>query len=122
MVIAFSFNTSKMNITFEGFTLEWYGRMFENRQLMQSFFNTIIVAGASTVLSVIIGTLCALGLYKFESENFEGQGGALPTCGKKADHHIIQRHCQSKHHADYFSCDLFHALCGDYRPGKAGRL
>ena len=46
VVIAFSFNTSKMNITFEGFTLEWYGRMFENRQLMPSFFNT--------------------GLYKFE--------------------------------------------------------
>ena len=58
VVIAFSFNTSKMNITFEGFTLELYGRMFENRQL--------IVAGVSTVLSVIIGTLCALGLYKFE--------------------------------------------------------
>ena len=66
VVIAFSFNTSKMNITFEGFTLAWYGRMFENRQLMQSFFNTIIVAGVSTVISVIIGALCALGLYKFE--------------------------------------------------------
>ena len=33
---------------------------------MQSFFNTIIVAGVSTILSVILGTLCALGLYKFE--------------------------------------------------------
>ena len=66
VVIAFSFNTSKMNITFEGFTFAWYGRMFENRQLMQSFVNTVIVAGASTILSVIIGTLCALGLYNFE--------------------------------------------------------
>ena len=44
VVIAFSFNTSEMNITFQGFTIEWYGRMFENRQLMQSFFNTVIVA------------------------------------------------------------------------------
>ncbi len=66
VVIAFSFNTSEMNITFQGFTLEWYGRMFENRQLMQSFFNTVIVAFWSTVISVIIGTLGALGLYKFE--------------------------------------------------------
>ena len=66
VVIAFSFNTSKMNITFEGFTFAWYGRMFENRQLMQSFVNTVIVAGASTILSVIIGTLCALDMYKFE--------------------------------------------------------
>ena len=66
VVIAFSFNTSEMNITFQGFTFEWYGRMFENRQLMQSFFNTVIVAFWSTILSVVIGTLCALGLYKFE--------------------------------------------------------
>lgn len=66
VVIAFSFNTSKVNITFEGFTFEWYWRMFENRQLIQSFGNTMIVAGVSTLLSVIIGTLCALGLYKFE--------------------------------------------------------
>lgn len=66
VVIAFSFNTSEMNITFQGFTVEWYGRMLENRQLMQSFFNTVIVAFWSTIISVVIGTLCALGLYKFE--------------------------------------------------------
>ena len=66
VVIVFSFNTSEMNITFQGFTVEWYGRMLENRQLMQSFFNTVIVAFWSTIISVVIGTLCALGLYKFE--------------------------------------------------------
>ena len=66
VVIAFSFNTSEMNITFQGFTVEWYGRMLENRQLMQSFFNTVIVAFWSNIISVVIGTLCALGLYKFE--------------------------------------------------------
>ncbi|MCI8854112.1 MAG: ABC transporter permease [Lachnospiraceae bacterium] len=66
VVIAFSFNSSKMNIVFQEFTVEWYFRMFDNRQLMQSFVNTILVAGVSTVLSVIIGTLCALGLYRFE--------------------------------------------------------
>ena len=68
VVIAFSFNTSKMNIKFEGFTVEWYARMFENRQLMEAFTNTLVVAGVSTVFSVIIGTLCAVGLYKFESK------------------------------------------------------
>ena len=46
VVIAFSFNSSKMNIVFEHFTVEWYFKMFDNRQLMQSFVNTIIVAAA----------------------------------------------------------------------------
>lgn len=66
VVIAFSFNTSSRNIVFEGFTLEWYGKMFQNRQLMESFYNTVIVAVSSTLISVVIGTLCAVGLYKFE--------------------------------------------------------
>lgn len=66
VVIAFSFNSSSRNIVFEDFTLEWYVRMFENEQLMDSFVNTIIVAASSTLISVVIGTLCAVGLYKFE--------------------------------------------------------
>ena len=66
VVIVFSFNTSKRNVVFEGFTFEWYVKMFENTQLMQSFYNTIIVAVVSTLLAVIIGTLCAVGLHKFE--------------------------------------------------------
>ncbi len=68
VVIAFSFNTSERNITFEGFTFEWYGKMFENTQLMQSFYNTLIVAVVSTALSVVLGTLCAVGLSRLESK------------------------------------------------------
>lgn len=67
VVIVFSFNTSKMNITFQGFTIDWYFKMFSNRLLIESFQNTLIVAFFSTIFSVVIGTLCAVGLYKFES-------------------------------------------------------
>lgn len=66
VVIVFSFNTSKRNITFEGFTFKWYAEMLENEQLMQSFYNTLIVAFVSTAISVFIGTLCAVGLHRFE--------------------------------------------------------
>ena len=66
MVIVFSFNTSEINIVFEGFTLKWYGTFFKNRTLMESLVNTLIIAAASTVISVIIGTLGAVGLGKYE--------------------------------------------------------
>lgn len=66
VVIVFSFNTSRRNITFDGFTLDWYAEMVQNDQLMESFYNTLIVAVLSTAISVVIGTLCAVGLYKFE--------------------------------------------------------
>ena len=67
IVIVFSFNTSRRNITFDGFTFEWYAKMLQNRQLMHAFYNTLIVAAVSTAISVVIGTMCAVGLYKLES-------------------------------------------------------
>lgn len=66
VVVLFSFNTSKLNIQFEGFTLEWYTKMFQNELLMNAFRNTLIVAVVSTFLSTTIGTLCAVGLNRFE--------------------------------------------------------
>ncbi|MBP7321065.1 MAG: ABC transporter permease [Lachnospiraceae bacterium] len=66
VVVLFSFNSSKLNIQFEGFTLEWYSKMFQNELLMNAFWNTIIVAAVSTFLSTTIGTLCAVGLNRFE--------------------------------------------------------
>ncbi|MBA5850313.1 ABC transporter permease [Clostridium sp. cel8] len=66
IVIIFSFNTSEMNIKFEGFTLSWYARMFDNTELMDAFKTTLIVAVASTGLSVFIGTISAFGMFKFK--------------------------------------------------------
>lgn len=69
-VFVFSFNTSKMNIVWEGFTLQWYGTFFKNRTLMSALENTLIIAVISTLVSTIIGTLGAVGLYKY---NFKGK-------------------------------------------------
>ncbi len=70
LVIIFSFNTSKMNIVWEGFTLSWYGTFFKNRPLMEALYNTLIVAVASTVIATVIGTIGAVGLHKY---NFRGK-------------------------------------------------
>ena len=74
VLVAFSFNTSKMNIIFTGFTFEWYGKLFENRDLLEAFRNTLIIASLSTVISTIIGTISAVGLkkYNFFGEKFIG--------------------------------------------------
>lgn len=66
VLILFSFNTSQLNITFEGFTLKWYGELFKNTTLLLALKNTLIVAIVSTVVSTVIGTISAYGLYKYE--------------------------------------------------------
>ena len=66
VLIVFSFNTSKLNIMFEGFTLEWYVRLFKNTMLLEALWNTLIVGVVSTGVSTVIGTMSAYALKKFE--------------------------------------------------------
>ena len=66
VLVIYSFNSSSMNIIFENFTFDWYKELFNNNDLIESFINTLIVAGVSTVISTIIGTISAYGLYKYD--------------------------------------------------------
>lgn len=71
VLILFSFNTSRMNITFEGFTLEWYKILFKNPTLLEALKNTLIIACTSTVVSTIIGTISAYGFRKYDFKGKE---------------------------------------------------
>lgn len=66
ILIVYSFNSSKMNIIFENFTFSWYKNLFDNKELLEAFMNTMIIAVTSTVISTIIGVISAVGLSKYE--------------------------------------------------------
>ena len=59
VLVVFSFNSSRLNIVWESFTLGWYEKLFANAPLIRAAKNSLIVASASTILSVIIGTVGA---------------------------------------------------------------
>jgi spermidine/putrescine transport system permease protein len=71
IVVLYSFNTSKRNIVFEGFTFQWYFKLFQNDALLQAYGNTLIVGLSSTVIATVIGTLASYGMskYKFRGKN-----------------------------------------------------
>ena len=62
--VVFSFNSSKSLSTFEGFSLQWYEKMFHNRDMLDSIFYTIAIAVLATLISTFVGTLTAIGLSK----------------------------------------------------------
>lgn len=66
VMIAFSFNNQRYNYYWNGFTTQWYGKLFSNSALINSLWYSIIIAILSTIISVIIGTIGALGLKKYE--------------------------------------------------------
>lgn len=65
VLVVFSFNSSRLNIVWENFTLDWYGRLLANAPLIRAAKNSLIIASATTVLSVILGTAGAWLLHRY---------------------------------------------------------
>ena len=57
-----SFNASSTGNSFTGFTFKWYGEMFKDDTLMFAIRTTISMAVIATAVSVVIGTLTAIGI------------------------------------------------------------
>jgi spermidine/putrescine transport system permease protein len=65
VLVAFSFNDSKLAAQWAGFTLKWYGVMLNNEAVLTAFWNSLVVAIGSTVISTILGTMTALAMERF---------------------------------------------------------
>lgn len=65
VLVAYSFNNSRLNIVWDGFTLKWYGELLGHSPLINTLKNSLIIASISTVLSVILGTTGAWLLHRY---------------------------------------------------------
>ncbi|MDS1002105.1 extracellular solute-binding protein [Clostridium sporogenes] len=77
VLVAFSFNKSKLNATFTGFTLDWYKNLINNTQILEALKNSLIIAFISTFFAVIIGTLAAIGMYRYKFKGKKAMEGLL---------------------------------------------
>ena len=64
-LMAFSFNNSRRNIVWRGFTLDYYVAVFQDTDLLVAFGNSLTIAAVSTVMSVILGAMTALLVWRF---------------------------------------------------------
>jgi spermidine/putrescine transport system permease protein len=76
-LMAFSFNNSKRNIVWRGFTLDWYKVAFADSDLIAAFGNSLTIAAVSTIFSVVLGALTALLLWRFRFPMKTALEGAL---------------------------------------------
>ena len=63
-LVMFSFNEGRSLTRWTGFSLQWYVKLFESREIMTAVMITFLVATISTVISTIIGTFAAISLSK----------------------------------------------------------
>lgn len=67
VMIVFGFNDyqGKYNLTWQGFTLEHWGTLFDDPDLVVALQNSIVIAVIVTAISTILGTLAALAMTRY---------------------------------------------------------
>jgi len=63
-VVIYSFNSSRIGAVWEGFSVKWYGKVFENDDIQRALKNSLQVGFVATVLSTILAVMAALGLLR----------------------------------------------------------
>ena len=71
VMAVFSFNESASTYEFTDFSLKWWKEMFSNSAAMDALKNTIILAVVSCIISTVIGTLAAVGIYNYRSKRIK---------------------------------------------------
>lgn len=69
VLVVFSFNTSRLNVVWQGFTLDWYAALWRDAVLVRSLGHSLVVACWTTVISVALGTAgaCLLHRYRYRA-------------------------------------------------------
>ncbi len=73
VLIIFSFNTSRRNFVWAGFTTDWYPKLFANRDLLEALSVTLQVALIAVIAATVIGSLLGLALARMR---FRGRGSS----------------------------------------------
>lgn len=64
-LIVYSFNKSRLVTVWGGFSTQWYGRLFENEQILNAAWLSLKIASINATGAVILGTLAGLALARF---------------------------------------------------------
>lgn len=64
-LMAFSFNDSRRNIVWRGFTLDYYVKAWNNALLFEAFTNSLLIAVVAAIVSLILGVGLGITLWRF---------------------------------------------------------
>ncbi|WP_291866721.1 ABC transporter permease subunit [Bradyrhizobium sp.] len=71
ILVIYSFNASRLVTVWGGWSLRWYGELFNNRAMLDAAWMSLRVAAVSATLATLLGTLAALALSR--GERFRGR-------------------------------------------------
>ncbi len=72
VMVAFSFNSARRNVAWKGFTLQWYGHLFQDAELLRSLLTTLELAVTASLMAAAMGMLAAYAMTRHRP--FRGRG------------------------------------------------
>ncbi len=66
VLMVFSFNDSSSRTLWKGFTLDWYGELFQDGIIINSLYTTLLVALLSSLIATVAGTFAAIGFFNMK--------------------------------------------------------
>ena len=67
IVIVYSFNNSRLNAEWVGFTLDWYDKLFHNQDMLAAAGNSLLIALTASAVSTVLGTMAGVALYRYKA-------------------------------------------------------
>jgi len=65
IVVVYSFNDSRLNAEWVGFTLDWYRTLVGDDQMLTAAGNSLIIGLVASLVSTALGTLAGLAMHRY---------------------------------------------------------
>ena len=65
IVVVYSFNDSRLNAEWVGFTLDWYDKLFHNEGMLVAAGNSLLIGLVASLVSTVLGTMAGVALYRY---------------------------------------------------------
>src|SRR5687768_13686481 len=65
IVVVYSFNDSRLNAEWVGFTLSWYQALFQNEEMLAAATNSLIIALVSSLIATLLGTMAGIAIHRY---------------------------------------------------------
>jgi spermidine/putrescine transport system permease protein len=66
IVIVYSFNNSRLNAEWVGFTLDWYDKLFHDDEMLTAAGNSLLIALTASLASTALGTMAGVAMYRYK--------------------------------------------------------
>jgi len=65
IVVIYSFNDSRLNAEWVGFTFDWYDRLFHNQDMLLAAGNSLLIGLTASAVATVLGTMAGMAMYRY---------------------------------------------------------